>query len=106
MNGRLKIGPNAFYVEELNYDIDLAHQEACYSGAQKFLPFVEYEDLSPDMSGIRPKLYRKGEPFRDFVIREESDRGLAGLINLIGIESPGLTSCLSIAEMVDALVEL
>lgn len=106
MNGRLKIGPNAFYVEELNYDIDLAHQEACYSGAHKFLPFVEYEDLSPDMSGIRPKLYRKGEPFRDFVIREESDRGLAGLINLIGIESPGLTSCLSIAEMVDALVEL
>ena len=106
LNGHLKIGPNAFYVEELNYDVDPAHQEACHRAAHKFLPFIEYEDLSPDMSGIRPKLYRKGEPFRDFVIREESDRGLAGLINLIGIESPGLTACLSIAEMVDTLVEL
>lgn len=106
LNGYLKIGPNAFYVEELNYDVNPANQEACHSGAHKFLPFIEYEDLSPDMSGIRPKLYRKGEPIRDFVIREESDRGLAGLINLIGIESPGLTACLSIAEMVDTLVEL
>ena len=62
------------------------------------------DDLTPDMSGIRPKLYRRGEPFRDFVIREESDKGLPGLINLIGMESPGLTSCLAIAEMVEGLL--
>lgn len=56
------------------------------------------------MSGIRPKLYRRGEPFRDFVIRNEGDRGLAGLIDLIGMESPGLTSCLTIAEKVESLL--
>jgi L-2-hydroxyglutarate oxidase LhgO len=56
------------------------------------------------MAGIRPKLYRKGEPFRDFIIQEESDRGLSGLVNLVGIESPGLTSCLTIAERVDQLL--
>jgi L-2-hydroxyglutarate oxidase LhgO len=56
------------------------------------------------MAGIRPKLSGPGGPFRDFIIREESDRGLPGLINLIGIESPGLTCCLSIARLVSALM--
>jgi len=56
------------------------------------------------MSGIRPKLYREGESFRDFVIRDEGDRGLPGFIDLIGIESPGLTSCLTIAEQVEGLL--
>jgi L-2-hydroxyglutarate oxidase LhgO len=53
------------------------------------------------MSGIRPKLQGPGEPAADFLIREESDRGLPGLIDLIGIESPGLTSCLAIAAYVE-----
>jgi L-2-hydroxyglutarate oxidase LhgO len=56
------------------------------------------------MAGVRPKLYRIGESFRDFIIKEEGDRGLSGLINLVGIESPGLTSCLAIAETVDRLL--
>ena len=56
------------------------------------------------MAGIRPKLYRDGESFRDFVIREEADRGLPGFVDLIGIESPGLTSCLTIAELVEGLL--
>jgi L-2-hydroxyglutarate oxidase LhgO len=56
------------------------------------------------MAGIRPKLYGPGEPFRDFIIREESDKGLPGFIDLVGIESPGLTSCLAIAEMAAGLL--
>ncbi len=56
------------------------------------------------MSGIRPKLSRPGEAIRDFIIREESDRGLPGFVDLVGMESPGLTSCLSIAEMVGGLL--
>jgi L-2-hydroxyglutarate oxidase LhgO len=104
LDDRLKIGPNAVYVDEISYEVDPDQQRDFYTNAKKFLPFLEYEDLTPDMAGIRPKLYRRDEPFRDFIIREEGDRGLSGLINLVGIESPGLTACLAIAETVEALL--
>jgi L-2-hydroxyglutarate oxidase LhgO len=104
LDDQLKIGPNAVYVEEISYQVDSARQEEFYTNARKFLPFIEFDDLAPDMAGIRPKLYRPGEPFRDFIIQEEGDRGLSGLVNLVGIESPGLTSCLTIAERVDQLL--
>jgi L-2-hydroxyglutarate oxidase LhgO len=104
LDDRLKIGPNAVYVEEISYQVDAAAQEEFFLNARRFLPFLELDDLAPDMAGIRPKLYREGEPFRDFIIQEESDRGLSGLVNLVGIESPGLTSCLTIAERVDQLL--
>ncbi|UCF96993.1 MAG: NAD(P)/FAD-dependent oxidoreductase [Spirochaetaceae bacterium] len=104
LDDRLKIGPNAVYVDEISYQIDPDHQKEFYQKAKRFLPFLDYEDLTPDMAGIRPKLYRQGEEFRDFIIQEEGDRGLSGLVNLVGIESPGLTSCLAIAETVDRLL--
>jgi L-2-hydroxyglutarate oxidase LhgO len=68
------------------------------------LPFIEYDDLEPEMAGIRPKLQGPGEDVKDFVIRDESDRGLPGFVNLIGIESPGLTSSLAIARYVAGIV--
>ena len=70
----------------------------------KFLPFIESADLAPDTSGIRPKLQGGFEDFRDYIIREEDESGLDGFINLIGIESPGLTSALSIARIVKAMI--
>jgi L-2-hydroxyglutarate oxidase LhgO len=60
--------------------------------------------LTPDYAGIRPKLAAEGEPFRDFVVREESAAGLPGFVNLVGIESPGLTASLAIAERVVELL--
>jgi L-2-hydroxyglutarate oxidase LhgO len=57
------------------------------------------------MAGVRPKLQGPGEDIRDFVIREEGDRGLPGFVNLIGIESPGLTASPSIAKLVAAIVD-
>jgi L-2-hydroxyglutarate oxidase LhgO len=104
LDERLRIGPNAFFVDEVDYSVDPGHREACFREAGKILPGLTLEDLTPDMSGIRPKLYRDGESFRDFVIGEETGRGLPGFIDLIGIESPGLTSCLTIAEQVEALI--
>jgi L-2-hydroxyglutarate oxidase LhgO len=104
LDGGLKIGPSSFYVESIEYGVDPTHQAEFHAKAVRFLPFLDADDLTPDMAGIRPKLYMRGEPFRDFVIREESDRGLPGFINLIGMESPGLTSCLAIADMVGGLV--
>jgi L-2-hydroxyglutarate oxidase LhgO len=105
LDDSLKIGPSSFYVDSLDYGVDPAHLSVFHRKAHRFLPFLELDDLSPDMSGIRPKLYRRGEPFRDFVIREEGDRGLPGLVNLVGMESPGLTACLAIAEKVKSLLQ-
>jgi L-2-hydroxyglutarate oxidase LhgO len=104
LDDRLKIGPNALYVDEISYQVDPGHQADFYAKAGRFLPFLEPDDLAPDMSGIRPKLYGEGEPMRDFIIQEEGDRGLSGLVNLVGMESPALTSCLAIAEAVDRLL--
>ncbi len=106
LDGTLRLGPNAFSVDALEYDVDSGHQAEFFEKARRFLPFLAYDDLSPDQSGIRPRLYRPGEPFRDFVIREESDRGLPGFVDLIGIESPGLTACLTIAEVVEGLLQV
>ncbi|MFO0548372.1 MAG: hypothetical protein U0271_08300 [Polyangiaceae bacterium] len=62
------------------------------------------EDVAPDQAGIRPRLARASGPVRDFVIAEESARGLSGLVSLVGIESPGLTAALSIAAEVVSLL--
>lgn len=95
--GALRLGPDDEYVKEINYDIDASKRRAFYESVRGFLPFIEYEDLSVDTAGIRPKLQGESEGFRDFIIKDEVDNGLPGLINLIGIESPGLTASLSIA---------
>lgn len=101
ISGGLKLGPSAFYVDQIDYTVNEFNQEAFYNAASKYLPGLKLNDLSPDYSGIRPKLQGPhDEEMKDFVIREESKSGLPGLINLIGIESPGLTSCLAIARHV------
>jgi len=105
LGGGLKIGPNAFYVDEIDHGVDEAHREEFYQGARGYLPELKREDLAPDMAGIRPKLYRKGEPERDFEIRHEAARGFPGLVNLVGIESPGLTAAPAIGRHVADLVE-
>jgi L-2-hydroxyglutarate oxidase LhgO len=103
LDGSLRFGPSAFYVSALNYDVDPAHRREFYEAARTLFPFIEEEDLAPDMAGIRPKL-QHDESFRDFVIRDEADKGLPHFINLVGIESPGLTSALSIARYVEKIL--
>ncbi|NSW95918.1 MAG: FAD-dependent oxidoreductase, partial [Bacteroidales bacterium] len=104
--GGVKLGPDVNWLQSNSYDyrVDETKKEAFFVSAKKFLPFLEPEDISPDMAGIRPKIQKKGEPVRDFYIREESERGFPGFINLIGIESPGLTSSLAIANFVSSLI--
>lgn len=108
MGGGVKLGPDVTYLESNNYDytVTASKQESFFKSARKFLPFLEYSDLSPEMAGIRPKIQKPGEPVRDFYIKEEADRGNPGFINLIGIESPGLTSSLSIANFVSKLIRI
>jgi L-2-hydroxyglutarate oxidase LhgO len=102
LGGRLRFGPDTEYVESLDYTVDAKKKDVFYKGASKIIRGLEKDAFYPDMSGVRPKI--KGEGIKDFVIRHEFDRGLPGFINLIGIESPGLTSCLSIARYVEDLI--
>lgn len=105
--GRLRFGPDAEYLagRQEDYRVDPDKRGVFGEAARRLLPEILDEDLEPDIAGIRPKLQGKGEPARDFVIAEESARGLPGFYSLIGIESPGLTAAPAIAEHLAALVE-
>lgn len=103
--GGLRLGPDDEYVDKIDYNIDGSKKVIFYESVKKFLPFIELIDLIPDTSGIRPKLQGPDEAFRDFIIKDEKDYGLAGFIDLIGIESPGFTSSLSIAKTVREMVK-
>ena len=104
LTGSLRLGPDDQYIKEIDYNIDNSKRIAFAESVRPFLSFIDPEDLTPDTSGIRPKLAGPNEGFRDFLIKDERESGSPGLINLIGIESPGLTSSLSIAKQVRNLV--
>jgi L-2-hydroxyglutarate oxidase LhgO len=106
LGGGLKLGPDTQYLTDRNqdYSVSEALLQPFFNSASKYIIDLSLDDIEPDQSGIRPKLQGENETFRDFIIKEESDKGLPGLINLIGIESPGLTSCLEIAKIVAGLL--
>lgn len=104
MDGRMLLGPSVEYVDKVDYAMSDRNQRLFYESVVPFLPFIDYDDLTSEMVGVRPKLQGPGEDIRDFVIREEGDRGLPGFIELIGIESPGLTASPAIATLVAASV--
>lgn len=104
----VKLGPDVKYLEKNEYDykVDLDRQKDFHQSVKRFLPWLEFDDISPEMAGIRPKVQKQGEPVRDFYIQEESKKGFPGFVNLIGIESPGLTASLAIADYVQNLLKL
>jgi L-2-hydroxyglutarate oxidase LhgO len=108
VGGRLRFGPDVEYLPDrrLDYAVPESRRAAFADGVRRILPEVKDEDLTPDIAGIRPKLQGPGEAVRDFVIAEESARGLPGFVNLVGIDSPGLTSSPAIAEEVVRLLPL
>ncbi len=99
LNDEIRFGPNAYYVDDLNYAMDERFKNDFLQAINRYLP-VKDENIHPDDTGIRPKLQAPGEEVRDFYIREETSRGLPGMVNLIGIESPGLTAALAIGKHV------
>jgi L-2-hydroxyglutarate oxidase LhgO len=104
LDGRTRLGPNSRYIDEIDYKVDESKNEAFYNAVLKILPGVRLEDLAPDMAGVRPRLQGPGDAARDFVIQDETEKGLKGMINLIGIESPGLTASPAIARYVSEIV--
>ncbi len=105
LEGRMRLGPNTRYVDEIDYRVDETQKKAFYESTKRFLPLLELEDLEPEFAGIRPKLQAPGEGFRDFIITHEERMGFPCLINLIGIESPGLTAAPAIARYVTRMVK-
>ncbi|MDQ1277191.1 MAG: NAD(P)/FAD-dependent oxidoreductase [Thermodesulfobacteriota bacterium] len=122
LSGRVRFGPDSRYLDKeeilclsgdqngqdgprkaaLNlYHVDEDCKDAFGSAIRKYLPGFDTAALHPDMSGIRPKIQGPGDRVMDFIIREESNCGRPGFINLIGIESPGLTACLAIAGHIE-----
>lgn len=102
MAGGVRLGPDDEYLRLhiKDYSVDPLRRFKFYDSVSKFIPFISEDDLSMDISGIRPKLQEPGGDFRDFMISDEDEKGFPGFINLIGIESPGLTASLAISGYV------
>ncbi|MDQ3037227.1 MAG: FAD-dependent oxidoreductase, partial [Myxococcota bacterium] len=106
LDGSVRLGPDVEVLDErrADYDVPESARERFFTAAARYLRGLTPEDLTPDQAGIRPKLISTDGAPRDFVIAEESARGLPGWTSLIGIESPGLTCALEIADMVAAML--
>ena len=100
MAGRMRFGPDVEWLDAESYTVDPKRAESFYASVRTYFPALPDNSLVPDYCGIRPKLTGKGEPAADFLIDGPAGHGLPRLVNLFGIESPGLTSALSIAEEV------
>lgn len=106
LDGGMRLGPDVEVLEARRMDVRVPDELASsfHAAASRFLRGLALEDVVPDQAGIRPKLVASEGEVRDFVIAEESARGLPGWVSLVGIESPGLTASLAIAERVGELV--
>jgi L-2-hydroxyglutarate oxidase LhgO len=103
--GQTRFGPDVSWLDGVDYSFDEARAASFYEAIRRYYPALREGALEPGYTGIRPKLAGAGTAASDFVIQTESVHGVPGLINLYGIESPGLTSSLALAEHALALVK-
>ena len=111
LGGQARFGPDVEWIEpdadgRLDYRVDPRRADAFYAGIRRYWPGLADGALAPAYSGVRPKLAGPAAPAADFVLQGPAQHGIGGLVNLFGIESPGLTSSLAIAEEVTALLDV
>ncbi|MGH8636104.1 MAG: NAD(P)/FAD-dependent oxidoreductase, partial [Burkholderiales bacterium] len=104
--GNVRFGPDIEWVDRLDYSVDPGRAEAFYRSIRTFWPGLADEALSPAYAGIRPRITGPDESAADFMIQGPREHGIPYLVNLFGIESPGLTSSLAIGEYVAGLLGL
>ena len=104
LGGQAKFGPSFRWIDALDHSIDEAQAEHFYAEVRRYWPGLKDGALQPGYVGVRPKIRGPGEPAQDFRIDGPATHGVRGLVNLFGIESPGLTSSLALAERVAALM--
>jgi len=105
MGGHGRFGPDVEWVDKVNYSVDPSRVENFYTAIRSYYPGLPEGALQPDFAGVRPKLQGPGEAVKDFMIQGPRDHGVPGLINFFGIESPGLTSSLALADHAVSLLE-
>ena len=105
LGGQGRFGPDAEWVDEIDYAVDPARSDSFYDQIKRYWPDLPDGALSPAYSGMRPKLQAPGETAHDFKIEGPDVHGIKGLVNLFGIESPGLTASLAIGEHVAGLLD-
>jgi L-2-hydroxyglutarate oxidase LhgO len=96
--GQAKFGPDVEWVDAIDYDVDPRRAPSFYAAIRSYWPDLPEGALQPGYAGVRPKIARPGGSTTDFLLQTEKDHGVPGLINLFGIESPGLTASLAIAD--------
>jgi L-2-hydroxyglutarate oxidase LhgO len=101
--GRARFGPDVEWVAAVDYRVEARRGDAFYAAIRDYWPGLADGSLAPGYAGVRPKVQAPGEPARDFIIQGAAEHGVPGLVNLYGIESPGLTASLPIAEQVARL---
>lgn len=106
LQGQARFGPDVEWVATPDYNVDKRKREKFAESIRQYWPGCDPEMLQPAYAGVRPKLGHPGASTQDFVIQDECSHGVVGLVNLFGIESPGLTSCLAIADEVVKRLEL
>lgn len=98
--GGARFGPDVEWVDRPDYRVDESRRERFEQAVRRYWPGLPVGALQPDYAGVRPKLRINGAPYRDFLIQNQGQHGIDGLVNLLGIESPGLTAALALAERV------
>jgi L-2-hydroxyglutarate oxidase LhgO len=98
--GQARFGPDVEWVDAIDYDVDPERAVSFYAAIRTYWPDLPGGALQPAYAGVRPKIARPGGSTTDFLLQTEKDHGVKGLINLFGIESPGLTASLAIADWV------
>ena len=104
LGGQGRFGPDVEWVEQVDYTVDPRRADSFYGAIRRYWPDLPDGALSPAYSGIRPKIQAPGAPAHDFILSGPSDHGVAGYVALYGIESPGLTACLTLADRVVELL--
>jgi L-2-hydroxyglutarate oxidase LhgO len=100
LSGQARFGPDVEWIERIDYDVDPGRSRVFYDAIRRYWPALKDGSLQPAYCGIRPKIQSRTEPSRDFLIQGPREHGVAGLVNLFGVESPGLTASLAIADHV------
>jgi L-2-hydroxyglutarate oxidase LhgO len=106
MGGQVRFGPDVEWVEAIDYDVDPARADGFYQAIRRYYPGLKDGAIEPGYAGIRPKIQPQGAPAADFVIQGPGEHGVAGLVNLFGIDSPGLTASMALAADVAGVLGL